>query len=173
MCNIQCDKNVKDIEKASYVRVTNYHLRALLKVRYCLSKDDEVWLQNFYNNAIILMENTEYCNAVYAMATYRWHSMPYIQLSILWSGIESLFNIKRKISSKIGIRIAKFLSTENIDEYNEQIKKLYKMRSLSVHGNEIKDREELQLGVNESALLLNEIIKCCAEHCEIPSMHKN
>lgn len=173
MCNIQCDKSIGNIEEASYISVTNYNLRALLKDRYCLSKDDEVWIQNFYNNAIILMENTEYSNAVYAMATYKWHSMPYLQLSILWSGIEALFNIKRKISSKIGIRIAKFLSKENIDEYNEQIKKLYKMRSLSVHGNEIKDKEELLLVVNESALLLNEVIKCCAERCEIPSMLKN
>ena len=173
MCNIQCDKMIRDIEKASYISVTNYDLRALLKGRYCLSKDDEVWIQNFYNNANKLMVNTKYRNAVYAMATYRWHSMPYVQLAVLWSGIEALFHIKIKISSKIGIYIAKFLSKENIDEYNKQIKKLYAMRSLSVHGNEIKDHKKLQLVVNKSALLLNEIIKCCAEHCTIPSMHKN
>ena len=38
MCNIQCDKSIRDIEKASYISVTNYHLRALLKVRYFYQK---------------------------------------------------------------------------------------------------------------------------------------
>ena len=173
MSNLQCDKDVRDIEKASYINVTNYHLSALLKVGYCLSKDDEDWIKKFYKNASTLMNSTEYRSAVHAMATYRWHSMPYVQLAILWSGIEALFNIKKSISSQIGFCIAKFLSKNNINKYSKKIKKLYRMRSLAVHGNNIENNKKIQAAINKSASLLNEIIKYCAEHAMLPMLRTN
>ena len=32
------------------------------------------------------------------MASYRWHSVPRVQLAVIWSGIESLFNVNTEVT---------------------------------------------------------------------------
>lgn len=173
MCNLQCDKSVGELQYASYVNVTNYAFHALLTKCYTISESDEKWIHNYYSVAIDLMNSDIYTNAVHAMASYRWHSMPRVQLAILWSGIESLFNVSTEVSFRVSLYIARFLAGQDDIKANEifkKTKKLYNIRSSAVHGNKIKD--DISSFVEESALLLNQLIKRCAEIGELPDIDK-
>ena len=89
--------------------------------------------------------------------------MPRVQLAILWSGIEALFNASTEISFRISLYIANFLANDTAEAKItfEKIKKLYSSRSAAVHGGKLKgDINEI---VSDSAILLNRIIRCCAE----------
>ena len=66
MCNLQCDQALENIEKASYLHVTNYELRALLSPPYCLSGSDEAWLSANYERAYKLLEIDTFQTAVHA-----------------------------------------------------------------------------------------------------------
>lgn len=170
MCNLQCDQALENIEKASYLHVTNYELRALLSPPYCLSGSDEAWLSANYERAYKLLEIDTFQTAVHAMASYRWHSVPRVQLAILWSGIESLFNVNAEVSFRISLYIANFLSddSEQADKIFKKVKKLYSARSTAVHGNKTKD--SLENVVHESAELLNQILMRCAERSSLPNV---
>lgn len=115
-----------------------------------------------------LLDNDSYRTAVHAMASYAWHSIPRIQLTILWSGIEALFEASTEISFRISLYIANFLS-DNKDDAQElfsKTKKLYSYRSAAVHGSKIKG--DILALVSETANLLNRIIRRCAELGELP-----
>lgn len=171
MCNLQSDKSIDELENASFFRVTNYAFHALLSQNYSISRDDEEWIKNNYEKAMILVTyNDIYRTAVHAMSSYRWHSMPNIQLAILWSGIESLFNVSAEISFRVSLYIAHFLSENNKQEAKDlfkRVKKLYSQRSSAVHGNKIK--EDISPAVEESAILLNRLIVKCAEIGALPN----
>lgn len=170
MSNLQCDKPIDEIENASYINITNYAFHALLSENYIISEQDESWLHEYYRRASNMLQvNDTYRTAVHAMESYRWHSMPRIQLAILWSGIESLFNVSTEISFRVSIYIARFLAGDNEQEAKQvfkKVRKIYNMRSSAVHGNKIRDN--INDSVKESAILLNQIIKKCAEIGSIP-----
>ncbi|MBD5445152.1 MAG: hypothetical protein HDR29_06325 [Lachnospiraceae bacterium] len=173
MANLQCDKSVSALEEASYINVTNYSFRALLTKCYTLSESDEEWLNKYYTIALDLLNHDAYQMAVHAMASYRWHSMPRVQLAIIWAGIESLFNVSTEVSFRVSLYIAHFLAGQDDIKANEifkKVKKLYNARSSAVHGNKIKD--SISSYVEESAALLNQIILHCAEIGELPDIEK-
>ena len=169
MGNIQCDKPVEQLNEATSVNVTNYAFRAILSAPYGLTEDDLKWIDSYYPTAYKLLDNDPFMTAVHAMASYKWHSMPRVQLAILWSGIEALFNASSEISFRISLYIANFLSGEDTVEAKrlfDKTRKLYSSRSTAVHGGKIKgDMDGL---VSESAGLLNRIIKRCAELGALP-----
>ncbi len=171
MANMQCDKSVGKLNEASYMSITNYSFRAILKKCYILSDADEEWLYKYYVTALDLMNHDIYQTAVHAMASYRWHSMPRVQLAILWSGIESLFNVSTEVSFRVSLYIARFLAGQDDIKANEifkKTKKLYNARSSAVHGNKMKD--SISTFVEESAALLNQLIIRCAEIGELPDI---
>lgn len=169
MGNIQCDKPVEQLNEATSVNVTNYAFRAILSAPYGLTEDDLKWIESYYPTAYKLLDNDPFMTAVHAMASYKWHSMPRVQLAILWSGIEALFNASSEISFRISLYIANFLSGEDTVEAKrlfDKTRKLYSSRSTAVHGGKIKgDMDGL---VSESAGLLNRTIKRCAELGALP-----
>ena len=170
MGNIQCDKPVEELRNATYAGITNYAFRALLSDPYLLTEGDEKWILQYYNAAHQLLDNEPFMTAVHAMASYRWHTMPRVQLAILWSGIEALFEASSEISFRISLYIANFLAGNNAakaKELFEKTKKLYSSRSAAVHGGKIKgDIDDL---VSDSAALLNQIIRRCAELGALPN----
>lgn len=173
MSNIQCDKPVNEQEKATYMNVTNYAFRALLRECYNLSETDEQWLNSYYSVAMDLTDSDVYRTAVHAMASYRWHTMPRVQLAILWSGIESLFNVSTEVSFRVSLHIARFLAGHDDIKANEifkKVKRLYNARSSAVHGNKMK--EDISSFVDQSAALLNQLILRCAEIGELPNTEK-
>ena len=173
MGNIQCDKPVEQLNEATSVNVTNYAFRAILSAPYGLTEDDLKWIDSYYPTAYKLLDNDPFMTAVHAMASYKWHSMPRVQLAILWSGIEALFNASSEISFRISLYIANFLSGEDTVEAKrlfDKTRKLYSSRSTAVHGGKIKG--ELDDLISESAMLLNRLIRRCAEIGALPDTRK-
>lgn len=171
MCNLQSDRPIEKIAEAKYVHVTNYELRALLSIVYSISETDEEWISKNYDAAYALLEKECYQTAVHAMASYRWHSVPRVQLAVIWSGIESLFNVNTEVSFRISLYIANFLSDDEMKAKRifEQVRKMYSLRSSAVHGNKTKDN--LENAVAESADLLNRILRRCAETRSFPNVN--
>ena len=90
-------------------------------------------------------------------------SLPRVQLAVIWSGIESLFNVNTEFSFRISLYISNLLienKTQAKDLF-KQVRKMYSLRSTAVHGNKAKDN--LAGAVEESAALLNRILRRCAE----------
>ena len=174
MCNLQSDKAISELKDASYINVTNYELHALLSQNYTITESDEEWIKKYYKSAMRLTTTSDiFRTAVHSMSSYRWHSMPRVQLAVLWSGIESLFNVSTEVSFRVSLYIARFLSNKNAQESRDlfkRVKKLYNLRSSAVHGNKTKD--DLVPSVEESALLLNQLIIKCAEIESLPNLEK-
>lgn len=170
ICNLQSDRPVEHLAEAKYVNVTNYAFHALLSTPYAMSATDEAWLVKHYASAHKLLENGAFSTAVHAMASYRWHSMPRIQLAIIWSGIESLFNVNSEVSFRISLYLANFLGNDKTEarQLFASVRKLYSARSSAVHGNSMKD--DTASMVRESAALLRRIIRHCAETDGLPNM---
>ena len=170
MCNLQSDQPIEHIAEAQYVHITNYQLRALLSPPYSISEEDEEWLRMNYEAAYTLLEQDRYQTAVHAMASYRWHSVPRVQLAVIWSGIESVFNVNAEVSFRISLYIANFLgkSEAQAKQLFKQVRKMYSLRSSAVHGNEVKDN--LENAVVESADLLNRILRHCTETKSLPNV---
>lgn len=172
MCNIQSSKSIETVDLSTYMHITNYAMRSLFEERYYLTEDDEVWIGEHYSKARLLLENEKYSIAVHSMATYRWHSIPRIQLAIIWAGIEALFDVSSELNFRISLYAAKFLSQEkeSVKELFDNIKKLYNARSAAVHGAKIKGNvNEL---VEQSAELLNRLIRQCAIINSLPETEK-
>lgn len=173
MSNLQCNKPTYDLKDASYLNITNYSFHSLLTKSYILSEIDEDWINKYYVTASELMTYDIYQTAVHSMATYRWHSMPRVQLAILWSGIELLFNVSTEVSFRVSLYIARFLAGKDDVKASvifKKTKKLYNARSAAVHGNKIKD--SVFLFVEETATLLNQLILRCAEIGELPNIDR-
>lgn len=160
MSNLQCDKPIESLEDASILRVTNYELRGIKGISKQLTLEDEQWIRNHYKKAMDLLEEQHFQTAVHCLSTYLWHSLPRVQLAILWPGIESLFNVNNEVSFRISIYVANFLCGNNKEQAKslfEKVKKMYGARSAAVHGGIMK--ESIDELVSESATLLNAIIK--------------
>lgn len=171
MSNIQCDKPVEQLEDAAYINITNYGFRAILNEPYNLTIDDERWINDHYSVAYKMLDVESYMTAIHSLASYRWHSMPRVQMAIIWSGIEALFQASTEISFRISLYIANYLAGSNHSEAEKifnDVRKLYNARSASVHGSRIKG--EINKAVSESAALLQRIIRHCAETQSLPDV---
>jgi len=170
MINIQCTHPVEAIEEDAILQVTNYYMHGFFNKPYTITKEDTIWLNNYFSNGQSLLSNDFFCNAIHSMATFRWHSMPRVQLAILWAGIEGLFRIHGEITFKISLFISNFLAGSDKEKakvmFNET-KSLYNARSKAVHGDKIKG--ELSDLVEKSASLLNKIIIKCIMINGIPN----
>lgn len=135
-----------------------------------ISEEDELWLEKYYKTAYKLLEKDSFQTAVHTMASYRWHSVPRVQLAVIWSGIESLFNVNTEVSFRISLYIANFLGENEAQAQQtfKQVRKMYSSRSSAVHGNKTKDN--LESAVEESANLLTRILRRCAELNKLPDV---
>jgi hypothetical protein len=169
MCNLQCTHPIEDISEFSAINITNYHMRGLASNAYTLTKEDKDWLERYYKNTKVLLENDSFATAIHSLASYKWHSMPRVQLAILWAGIEALFSVNSELSFRISLYVSKFLASNNDDLKNifADTKKLYSVRSLAVHGSPIKG--DLNSSVDKSASLLNALVKKCIEANAMPN----
>jgi hypothetical protein len=171
-CSIQSTLPIEDIKDDTIIAITNYHIHGLNAGVYHLTDEDAQWISKYYVNASILMDNNQsFTNAVHSMASYRWHLMPGIQMAIIWTGIESLFEeVQSEVSFRLALYIAKMLEGDDKAKCKaafEQTKKLYNIRSKIVHGGKIK-KEDIDRCVSESAMLLNRLIKKCAVENKMP-----
>lgn len=167
--NFQCNHPAELFSDKSEFKVTNYHMRGLVMDRYVISETGSDWLSNHFSNACELLKNKKFETAVHSMSTFRWHSLPRIQLAVLWSGIEALFNVESEISFRISLYISKFLTDDNkvkAKEIFDEVRILYRSRSTAVHGSKIKGDDNDQ--VKRSAKLLNDLIIRCITLNRLP-----
>jgi len=168
--NLQSDVTADAISAESSLRATNLHMRGLTTGAPCrLTGEDSQWIAQHFANARDLLGNDRFQTAVHCLATYRWHSMPRVQLAILWAGIEGMFGASSEIRFRISLYIARFLHSENSEQRRtvfDAVKKLYDSRSAAVHGSKIKG--DTSTAVLESADILWQLLRSCAEQKSLP-----
>jgi len=170
ICNFQSNHSVEQFNKTSMLHITNYHLRGFNSKTHDLTHDDILWLEKHFANGIKLLEQNPFTVAVHSMATYKWHSLPRVQLAIIWAGIEALFAVSNEIAFRLSLNVSKFLSSpDSADETHhlfKVVKKLYGIRSKAVHGDKIKAGESK--AVCDSAELLHKLIIKIVEINSLP-----
>lgn len=171
IANIQSDRSFDRVRKSLEMHLTNPFMHGNAVSPYVLKPQDVDWLGKYYRKAHALLGDATnvYSVAVHAMATYRWHSLPRVQLAILWSGIEALFDVKAELSFRLSMCIALFLCGDDkkkAEQMYEEVRSLYKDRSSAVHGGKLKTKEGDP--VSESAQLLLKLIRKCAETGSLP-----
>ncbi len=169
VANVQGEVPIEKVDSFEQIRLTNVYLFGIKDKSYTIEPQDCKWISSHYKNATLLMKDARFQNAVHAMASYRWHTLPSVQLAIIWSGIEALFDIKYELSFRLAVYIAKFLHGRDNPAAREAfvaIKKLYGARSAAVHGGDLKG--EVSEFVQQSAAVLNALIRKCAENNGLP-----
>ncbi len=172
--NLQSDTPADKIGRESTLRATNHHMRGLTKSPPHLLTDDEAqWLTANFGNARKLLDNEQFKTATHSLATYRWHTMPRVQMAILWVGIEGMFGASSEIRFRISLYIARFLYPDSADERQkvfDAVKKLYNTRSAAVHGSKMKG--DINTAVEESATILCSLLKQCTISNSMPDENK-
>jgi len=170
VCNFQSNTSADLLNEKSRIRITNYHLRGLqFDGNKCISESDCIWVEENYTALNELGKDSLFQNGMNALSNYRWHLQPRIRLAIIWAGIEGLFKIDSELSFRLSLYAAKLLYPNDAALRKakfEKVKKLYRQRSLAVHGAEIKG--DSKTFVEESANLLRDILKKCVENKSFP-----
>lgn len=169
-CNIQSDKSAEEFSSKSKIEITNYGMRGLGE-EYVTTESDYEWIQKYFSSGYeLLTNNTVFMDTVSAMSQYRWHPHPRIKLAVLWSGIEGLFNIHSEISFRLSLYIANYIYPDDKQQrlrlFNH-VKTLYGHRSVAVHGSTMTEKS--RQSVQDSAALLNHLIRICVERNELPN----
>lgn len=171
VCNFQSNQSSEFFSNKSELLITNYGMRGLVERNYTMTEDDSIWIGKYFENGFKLLANSSvFMDAVTAMCQYKWFPHPRTRIAVLWSGIEGLFDIHSEISFRLSLSITNFLSCgnkhEKVDLFNS-VKNLYNHRSVAVHGSTIN--EMTRSSVEDSASLLNRLIRVCIERNELPN----
>lgn len=108
-----------------------------------VTENDLLWVEN---NIIVFVELLEvqcFRFAVEALSTCSFQSSRRMSSALIWSGIESLFNIKGELKFRLATYIASLLEARGqarVDMY-KKITKLYDFRSKAVHGDSVTDTD--------------------------------
>jgi hypothetical protein len=170
VCNLQCDAPAERFGSECNLEVTNYHLRGLMgDGPHDMTPTEMAWFEKHIGVARLLLDTPSFSSAVHCLATYRWHSLPRVQLAIIWAGIEGLFGIDSEIVFRLSLYAARYLAPE--DKHEQQrifglVKKLYKQRSAAVHGSTI--RGDVKIEVADSAALLRDLLRQCVHKNGLP-----
>lgn len=167
--NFQSNVPPHNLSNSDYFYVTNHKFSGLnpqgIKT---LTDSEHKWIKSYYQNAMALLDDDGFQNAVHCLFSYRWHSMPRAQLSLLWSGIEGIFKIDFELSFRLSLYISRFLVPRKGRQQTQvfsDVKKLYSVRSKAVHGGKLKNSEK---SLMDTVIILRRIIKKCAEDGSIP-----
>lgn len=168
-CTFQSDVPPEQFSSANDFHVTNYHFKGLdLRGPTNVTPVKRRWMMNHYHAAKALLDRDQFREAVHCLSSYRWHTMPRLQLALLWSGIEGLFGVDYELSFRLSLYTARFLSPRSRVRQKaifDSTKKLYSVRSKAVHGGKLKNPEQ---AVDESIELLRKLIVKCAETKSLP-----
>lgn len=168
--NLQSNVASQSISADSFLRATNLYMRGLANsTSYEITSDDSRWIEEHFYNARQLLDDDRFQTAVHCLASYRWHSMPRVQLAVLWAGIEGIFGASSEIRFRISLYIARFLHPQDPERRRDvfdAVKKLYNSRSVAVHGSKIKGNSKRS--VTESQVILCQLVRKCVERNSLP-----
>jgi len=172
--NLQSDVTANAIAADSKLRATNLHMHGITNSPpHLITPEESLWIAENFANAQKLLKNERFQTAAHCLATYRWHSMPRVQMAILWAGIEGIFGATTEIRFRISLYIARFLYPGDANKRQElfdSVKKLYDYRSAAVHGSKMKDKTST--AVDKSAGILCELLRRCTETNAMPDESK-
>lgn len=171
--NIESESPSEEVTAETNFRITNYHLHGWHKEPVEISEDDCSWLEANFGKARALLGQDSFSNSMHCLASYRWHPHPRSQLALIWAGIEALFRIDSELTFRLSLAAAKFLEPADRDAAKgvfRQVKKLYKFRSLAVHGAELKGDSAALIA--ESAHLLQRLLRRCIETQSLPNVEE-
>lgn len=170
--NLQSDAPANKIAADSRMRATNLYMHGITNDSpHIVTVEDAEWLTAHFANARRLLDVDRFQTAIHCLATYRWHSMPRIQLAILWAGIEGLFGASSEIKFRISLYIARYIHPDDGDARRvlfDSVQKLYNSRSSAVHGSNIKG--DPGQAVTDSAKILCSLLRRCATVGAIPDV---
>lgn len=168
--SLQSDVSASEIDSSSTVLAINYQMRGLMNTSpYVLNEDEAEWLSGNFYKAQKLLDNDRYQTAIHCLATYRWHTMPRVQMAILWAGIEAIFGASSEIRFRISLYIARFLYPDDVKGQTQMfaaVKKLYNTRSAAVHGSKIKGN--VSKAIEDSADILCKLLIQCTNINSMP-----
>lgn len=172
--NLQSNTTANAIAADSRLCATNLHMHGMTKSPpHLITSEESLWITDNFANAQGLLKNERFQTAVHCLATYRWHSMPRVQMAILWAGIEGMFGATTEIRFRISQYIARFLHPDDANnrmELFDSVKKLYDSRSAAVHGSKMKDKTST--AIDKSAGILCDILRRCTETNAMPDESK-
>lgn len=166
--NLQSDTEANNISATSSLRATNLKMYGVSNSSpHQITESENIWLELHFEKATRLLDRDPFRNAVHCLASYRWHSMPFAQMAVLWAGIEGLFGIDSELRFRLSLWISQFLPSDSKEARKttfDKVKKLYDARSKAVHGGVMKEVSSVQ----ESAELLQTLLKVCVEYDALP-----
>ncbi len=152
----------------------DYHLKILTPIesrKDLFDSAEAKWFsENFGRFNRLAADSEQFRFALEAAVDWRFASEPRVAISRLWSGIESLFNIKSELIYRISLLASTIMAPRGIKRLSEfnKIKKLYSIRSKAVHGESLTDNK-LQQGIIESFTLLRLLLLNSIKHGQILS----
>lgn len=165
--HIQCNTSAEDFSKNSRVNVVMNARLYMPNEVHTIEEPECAWLEENFHSANELMNERRFSTAVNSLWAYRMHLNPYMQMAVLWAGIESLIDAGRyELAHRISIISALFL--ERDAEQARKIRKLYNARSKAVHEGHANRSND----VNDSAILLHDLILKCVETHGLPDEEK-
>lgn len=165
--HIQCDTEAEKFSKDSLISVVVNTRLYLPREVYTIEEDECLWLEENFHTANELMKEKRFYTAVNSLWSYRMNLNPFMQMAVLWAGIESLIGVgNSELAHRISTLSALFL--EDDAKKARKIKKLYNARSKAVHEGKVKNPDD----ITESATLLHDLILKCVESHNLPNEEK-
>lgn len=125
-----------------------------------LTKEDAEWIAASLSSVSDIFERSEkFRFALQAAVDWRYSVDERTALARIWSGIEAYFGVASELSYRLSLFSACLLEPRGLQRKRRfhEIRKLYDLRSKSVHGESV-DRTKLQLAVQDSFALLSDLL---------------
>jgi hypothetical protein len=152
----------------------DFHLKVLASGksrREPFNSAEAAWFSEYFEKFNRLSaESEQFRFALEAAVDWRFAKEPRTAISRLWSGIESLFNIRSELIYRISLLASAVMAPRGTERLNKfkKIKKLYGVRSKAVHGESLTEAE-LQTGIIESFELLRLLLLDTIEKGKVSS----
>lgn len=160
----QAEKSADAFDAKTKVSLINPIMRKVPSKLNVIDEQQCKYLVDNMSIALDLDDHKRFSNATNALWTYQITPNSAIQLSIIWSGIESMFLIERGIKTNLSKAISRFLVGD--DSLFDAVRDLYESRCKAVH--EYKNAERKI--VSDSVNLLHRLIIRCIEVNSLPNV---
>lgn len=158
----QSNTSADKFDSNTRISLVNPHICKPPNENKILTLSDCEYIENNISTLLDLSNDNRFYNAANALWSHNRNPRPAIQLSVIWAGIESLFQIEYNIKKQLSTSISRFIKGN--DSMIDDIKQLYSFRNKAVH--ELSNGEESI--VTASANLLHQLIVKCVESKELP-----
>jgi hypothetical protein len=135
-----------------------------------VSGEDLSWVSKYADRFVALLMNPQFETAVEALTTYNHHRSLRVMASLLWAGIESLFQIEAELAYRLATYIAVVLEPRSADRLalHRKLKNMYKVRCKAVHGSVVSEKD-LSDHVKDAREILSRLLCAFTESGSLPT----